>query len=38
MKKVIFFIVWLLLLPVILATSKSGVKFELRTGIHSLIS
>lgn len=37
MKKALFFVVWLLL-PVILATSKSGAGFELRAGVNSLKS
>lgn len=36
MKKALFFVVWLLLLPMILATSKSGAGFELRAGVNSL--
>lgn len=38
MKKALFFVVWLLLLPVILATSKNGAKFEICAGVNSLIS
>lgn len=36
MKKAFYFILWVFLLPVILATSKSGARFEFCAGVNSL--